>query len=224
MTPSAAWTSGGPFEILYCECAVLYSDGVAGKVEVLTLRTHTLNQFDIPGQKEDEMCAHQDKQKLLDKIEREAAQHERELHACGRSALMALALNLNLMDENCINATLRAAIPLSGGIAGTRNHCGALLAGIMAIGLATVKSDPRKDTVEERKAAMAASKRLYRRFEKEIGHVRCFDIREVGLGRSFDTSDPGELKRFEEAGGFVFCSSVVGKAARMAAEIILRSE
>jgi C_GCAxxG_C_C family probable redox protein len=172
---------------------------------------------------ENKMVGNQERQELLDKIEREAAQYERDLHACGRSALMALALNMNLANANCIDAVLRAAIPLSGGIAGTRNHCGALLAGIMAIGLAQVTGSPREDAVGERKAAMAASKRLYRRFEKELGHVRCFDIRDVGLGRSFDTSDPGEQKRFEEAGGFVFCSSVVGKAARMAAEIILQS-
>lgn len=170
------------------------------------------------------MPAHQDMQELLDKIDREAAQYERKFHACGRSTLMALVLNLDLTDERCIDAALRAAIPFSGGIAGTRNHCGALLGGIMAIGLASVKRDPREAAEQERKTAMARSKRLYRRFEKEIGHVRCFDIREVGIGRCFDTSDPGELRRFEEAGGFVFCSGVVGKAARMAAEVILNSE
>jgi len=164
-----------------------------------------------------------EKQELLDRIERDATQYELELHACARCALMAVARNLKLADDDCIDAALRSAIPLSGGIAGTRNHCGGLLGGIMAIGLATVKSSPREAAVEERKAAFGAAKRLYRRFEKAVGHVRCFDLRDVGLGRSFDTSSPDEQKRFEEAGGYVLCSGVVGKAARWAAEIILES-
>ncbi len=165
-----------------------------------------------------------EKQQLLDKIEREATEYELKLHACARCALMAVAQNLKLADDDCIDTALRAAIPLSGGIVGTKNHCGALIGGIMAIGLAMVKSSPRIDDVEQRKASFAAGKRLYRRFEKEIGHVRCYDIREVGLGRSFDSSDPGEAKKFEEAGGYVLCSGIVGKAARMAAEIILESQ
>jgi len=164
-----------------------------------------------------------EKRELLGKIEREATRYELELHACARCALLAVAQNLKLADDDCIDAALRTAIPLSGGIAGTRNQCGGLIGAIMAIGLATVKSSPREAAVEERKAAFAASKRLYRQFEKEIGHVRCFDIRDAGLGRSFDTSSPDEQKKFEEAGGYVLCSGVVGKAARMAAEIILES-
>jgi len=165
-----------------------------------------------------------EKQELLDKIEREATQYELELHACARCALMAVARNLKLADDDCIDAALRAAIPLSGGIAGTRNHCGGLIGGIMAIGMAMVKSSPREAAVEERKASFEAAKRFYRRFEKEIGHVRCYDIRDAGLGRVFDTSTPEEQKKFEEAGGYVLCSGVVGKAARMAAEIILEAE
>jgi len=166
----------------------------------------------------------QEKQELLDRIEKEAAQYELSMHACARCSLLAIARNLKLADDGCIDAALRAAIPLSGGIAGTKNHCGALIGGIMAIGLATMKSSPRQDAVEERKAAFGAGKRLYRRFEKEIGHVRCYDIREVGLGRSFDSVDPAEAKRFEDAGGYKLCSGVVGKAARMAAEIVLESK
>lgn len=165
----------------------------------------------------------EERQELLDRVERDAARYESELHGCGRCALLSVARNLELADDACIDALLRAAMPLSGGIAGTKNHCGALIGSIMAIGLATVKSSPREPAIEERKAASATAKRLYRRFEKEIGHVRCYDIRDAGLGRSYDSADPDEQKRFEEAGGYAFCSGIVGKAARMAAEIILES-
>ncbi len=91
----------------------------------------------------------------------------------------------------------------------------------MAIGLAMVKGNPREAAVEERKASMATAKQFYRWFEKEVGQVTCYDIRDAALGRSFDTSDPEESKKFEAAGGCELCAGVVGKASRKAAEMIL---
>ena len=158
---------------------------------------------------------------LLDRVEKDGATCEREMHACARCALLAIARNLKLAEDDCIDAALRTAIPLSGGIAGTRNHCGALVGGVMAIGLAMVKGNPREAVVEERKTSMATAKQFYRWFQKEIGQVSCYDIRDAGLGRCFDTSDPEEAKKFEAAGGYELCSGVVGKAARKAAEMIL---
>ena len=161
---------------------------------------------------------------LLDRVEQDGTACEKEMHACARCALLAVARNLKLADDECIDAALRAAMPLSGGIAGTRNQCGALVGGIMAIGLAMVKGNPREAAVEERKASMKAAKQLYRWFEKEIGHVRCYDIRDAGLGRSFDTSDPEEMQKFVAAGGYELCGGVVGKTARRAAEMILEAQ
>jgi C_GCAxxG_C_C family probable redox protein len=163
-------------------------------------------------------------EELLDRIEADAARMERELHACARCTLFAVGQNLKLADDKCLEAALKTAIPLSGGIAGTRNHCGALVGGIMAIGLGMVKYDARTANPEQRKPVMGAAKTFYRWFEKEVGHARCYDIRDAGLGRSFDTSDPEETKKFEAAGGFEMCSGIVGKAARRAAELILESQ
>jgi len=160
---------------------------------------------------------------LLDRVEADAARMERELHACARCTLFAVGKNLDLADEGCLEAALKTAIPLSGGIAGTRNQCGALVGGVMAIGLGMIKYDARTANPAERKPVMAAAKTFYRWFEKEIGHARCYDIRETGLGRFYDTGDPDEARKFEEAGGYEYCSGVVGRAARKAAGLILES-
>ena len=170
------------------------------------------------------MVAESNNKELLDRVEQDAATCEKEMHACARCALLAIARNLKLAEDECIDAALRTSIPLSGGIAGTRNQCGALVGGIMAIGLAMVKGNPREAAVEERKASMKVSKQFYRWFEKEIGQVRCYDIRDAGLGRSFDTSDPEEMKKFVAAGGYELCGGVVGKASRKAAEMILEAQ
>jgi C_GCAxxG_C_C family probable redox protein len=169
------------------------------------------------------MSDQQSRDALLDLVEQDSAQLQKELHACARCALFGIGRNLNLADDACLEAALKAAIPLSGGIAGTRNHCGALIGGIMAIGLGMVQYDARTSNPIARKPVTAAAKSFYRWFEKEIGHARCYDIRDVNLGRFFDLDDPEEAKKFAAAGGHELCARVVGKAARKAAEIILEA-
>ena len=157
----------------------------------------------------------------LDRIEQEAGACLVEMHGCARCTLLAIASNLGIAEDDSLDTALRAGITLSGGIAGTRNHCGALLGGIMAIGIAGITDSPRVPNNEQKKAATAVSKAFYRRFEREIGHALCRDIRDAALGRPFDTSDPDEVRKYEEAGGVEMCRGVVGKGARMAAEMIL---
>jgi len=161
------------------------------------------------------------KEELLDKVEEAASKCERELHGCGRCALSALMQYFELGDKTSTDLVLKAVLPLSGGIAQTRNTCGALLGGLMAIGMVCFPGKLEDATMEDIRAAMTLGRQYYRRFEKEVGNVRCFDIREVGLGRCFDTADPDEYDKFVKAGAYDFCGRVCGKAARLAAESIL---
>jgi C_GCAxxG_C_C family probable redox protein len=161
-------------------------------------------------------------EELLDKIEEAAAKCEREVHGCGRCVLAALMQYLELGDEASVDLILRAALPLSGGIAQTRNTCGAMLGGLMAIGMVYFSGKLEDVNIEDIRAGMKLGNEYYRKFEKEIGHARCFDIRESGVGRCFDTADPDEFEKFLEAGGYELCSKVAGKAARLGAEYILQ--
>mgnify|MGYP001130266627 CR=1 FL=1 len=157
---------------------------------------------------------------LLDRVQTEAEELMK-MHACARCTLLAVAKNLNLASDECLDVALKTAIPLSGGIAGTRNECGGLIGGVMAIGLGLINYNPRTDNPEARKVVTAATKQFYRWFEAEIGHARCYDIRDSKLGRFFDASDPEENRKFIAAGGQELCAGIVGKSARKAAEMIL---
>jgi C_GCAxxG_C_C family probable redox protein len=161
------------------------------------------------------------KNELLDKLEQSAEQFERELHGCGRCALAALIQHFELTDESAKEFILKALLPLSGGIAGTQNTCGALLAGLMAIGMASFPGKVENADIDAIRETMALGRKYYRQCEKELGNVHCRDIRAIGLGRSFDTADPDEYERFIKAGGYELCSRVVGRAARLAGEYIL---
>jgi len=158
---------------------------------------------------------------LLDKIQADGEALHKEVGVCARSTLLAVARNIDLGSDEAVDGALKTAIPLSGGIAGTRNECGALVGGVMAIGMGLVTYDPRTKNPEGRKIVMSTSKKFFRWFEKEIGHASCYDIRDANLGRFFDQVDPVENQKYIEAGGNELCADIVGKAARKAAEMIL---
>ena len=158
---------------------------------------------------------------LLDNVEAAASQCERELHGCGRCVLSALLSNFDLEDKSSAELALKGILPLSGGIAQTRNTCAALLGGLMGIGMVSFPGRLEDSGIDDIRAAMKLGNEYYRKFEKEIGTTRCFDIRAVGLGRCFDTADPDEYRKFVEAGAYELCGNVCGKAARMAAEFML---
>ncbi len=169
------------------------------------------------------MTANETREQLLQRVETEAAQMQRDLHYCTRCVLLAVGRDLELGDDT-LELALKTAIPLSAGIAGTRNQCGALIGGVMAIGLGLVTHDARTITPDMPNPAMAAAKQFYRWFEREFGHADCYDLREIHLGRYFDMTDPEETRKFEAAGGYELCAGLVGKAARRAAEVILDAQ
>ena len=164
------------------------------------------------------------RKEFLDKVEKSALECEREVHGCGRCTLKSLMEHFGLGDESSKDLALKAIMPLSGGIAQTRNTCGAVLGGLMAIGMVFFQGRLQDATTEDLFAAMAMGRKYYRSFEREMGHSRCFDIREAGLGRCFDGVDPVEYEKFIEAGGYDLCGRVAGKAARIAAEFILEMQ
>ena len=162
------------------------------------------------------------KQELLNQIEETASKCERASGGCGRCCLTTVMQHLKLADDPTIELFRKAAFPLSGGIAQEKETCGALLGGLMAIGIAFFSGKVEDSDHNDRMELLKLGRQYYRGFEKEIGHVRCYDIREVALGRVFDTVDPDEFTRFDAAGGHEkLCPSVVSKAARLAAEFIL---
>jgi len=152
---------------------------------------------------------------LLDKIEKEAHDYEREFHGCSRCVLKPLQDNLDLGDE----ASLKASTPLAAGVAMRGETCGALLGGLLAVGMATASED--LSDVDALTHSLAAGFRLARNVEKEFGTTNCTKIQTDKLGRFYSLADPEQYRAFIEAGGYRECPKVVGRIARMTAEFIL---
>jgi C_GCAxxG_C_C family probable redox protein len=155
------------------------------------------------------------REELLDKIEKESHDYEKDFHGCSRCVLKPLQDNLDLGDE----ASLKASTTLAAGVAMRGETCGALLGGLLAVGIATASED-FKD-VDALTNSLAAGFRLARKIEKEFGTTNCTKIQTDRLGRFYSLADPEQYKAFIEAGGYTECPKVVGKIARMTAEFIL---
>ncbi|MBN2187375.1 MAG: C_GCAxxG_C_C family protein [Dehalococcoidia bacterium] len=160
------------------------------------------------------MAQESSKEELLDKIEKTAHDYEAKYHGCSRCVTQSLVDHLKIGDTS----TFKASIPLCAGVAMRGETCGALLSGILAVGIALGKEDIKD---EDWMGALAAGYRLSRRFEKEIGSTSCKEIQKARLGRAFNIADVNDYEEFKKAGGYVECPKVVGKAARLAAQLII---
>ncbi len=156
-----------------------------------------------------------DKESKLNQIEKTAQHYEEVYHGCSRCVFKALQEHLNLGD----GATVKAATPFAAGIAMRGETCGALLGGLMALGIVTASENFEDEAAQF--GAMAAAYRLARKVEKEFGSTQCKTIQTEKLGQFYSLADPQQYEAFVAAGGYVECPKVVGKIARMTGAFIL---
>jgi len=155
---------------------------------------------------------------ILNQLEQKAGDYLEMSGNCAQSSLLALQEQFHLGDVS----TLKAVTAMLGGIALRGETCGAVTGGLMAIGLACGRE--KLDDSEGLIRALGPARRFCREFENEFGSLMCRDIQKLLFGRSFNLADPAEAEEFREAGSSKKCRVPTGKAARIAGEIIMRSE
>ena len=155
------------------------------------------------------------REELLNRIEKEADNYEADFHGCSRCVLKPLQDHLNLGDDE----SFKASTPLAAGVAMRGETCGALLGGLMAVGMATASED--MTDADALRNSLAAGFRLARKVEKEFGTTNCTKIQTDKLGQFYSLADPEQYEAFVAAGGYTECSKVCGKIARMTAEFIM---
>ena len=165
------------------------------------------------------------KKKILEKVEKDASFYEERFYGCSQSVLLALIDALNLPRDSAF----KAATALAGGIGLLGYVCGAFTGGVMAISLKFGRDYEdffAHDPESKRFKAYELTRKFHDRFVKEFGSCICKEIQKRKYGRWFNLADPKEFAEFEKIGGHgpKGCSEVVGKAARIAAEIILEAE
>jgi C_GCAxxG_C_C family probable redox protein len=134
--------------------------------------------------------------------------------------LAGLQEKLNMGNE----ASFMAGSALAGGVARYGETCGALTGALMAIGMAAGRK--RIEDVDAYQACMELAYEVREKFLERVGHTLCAEIHKILLGRTYHLYDEEDRERFHEDGGHerTGCPGVCGKAARIAAEIILREQ
>jgi len=156
------------------------------------------------------------KTQLLDEVQRKAAAYEIEGRNCAQGCLRALQEVFGIGDT----LTYKAAKAMPG-IAVRGETCGAVVAGLMAIGIVWGREDPAD--MQSYMDAIARGRRFCRWFEKEFGSVMCRDIVRQRFGKELNLASPDDAKEFARLNGYEHCSCVPGGVARMIGEMVLES-
>ncbi len=163
------------------------------------------------------------KEEILDRVTKKAGDQEELLVNCAQGTLAALQEEFNLGGGDDI---LKAATFMPG-LVSRKETCGAVIGGLMALGLAYGRSkppDPGSNTLEAKEEAFKLKEKVWRfceTFKEEFGSTMCGDIRPKIMGREYNTMDPKEMQKFLEDDGTRKCRVPPEKAARIAASIML---
>lgn len=130
-------------------------------------------------------------------------------YGCSESLLLAVCQELGIESE----LIPRIATAFGGGIGGRGEVCGAVTGSVMAIGLRHGREEPWQPPDK----AYALAQEFCRRFEEEMGHLRCRDL--TGM----DLSTPEGAKAFYTSDvPLRVCVPAAGTAFRLVMELLER--
>jgi len=157
--------------------------------------------------------------KLVDAVAISAYSNDRAYEGCARCVLAALNEHLRLTSEKGFDECIKASTAIAAGIARMGETCGALVGGVMALGLEFGSEDmSRFDKYTE---TMLISRELFCRFRDHFGTVKCSEIQENLLGRRYNFFKDEDRDAWYQEGGLDKCPGVCATAGAMTAEIIL---
>jgi C_GCAxxG_C_C family probable redox protein len=148
-----------------------------------------------------------------------AEEYEKTCTGCAQSCVAGLLDALEIESEEVFKAAsgLADGIGLSGD-----GSCGALTGCSMVIGLVFGRErKDHQDMMKPMKSYMLC-KELHADFIEQYGSCRCYDIQTKLMGRTFNLLDPEHLQEAMKVGMLEHCSGVCGRAARLAAGLIVR--
>jgi len=157
---------------------------------------------------------------LLEKAYQLGFEYEKTYRGCSQCVIAAIQDTLNVR-EDCV---FKAATGFAGG-AGLSGIgvCGGFAGGVMV--LSQLRGREREDFSDPegvRFKTFDITNLLVDKFLNEFGSIICRDIQQRQFGRFYYLRDPDEFQKFHDAGAHdEKCPDVVGKAARVAVEIII---
>lgn len=168
----------------------------------------------------------EEKNEILDRVQQKATSYQFEFRGCGQTVFYALQEEFKLSDNT---DGFKAANFLGYGIVREMDICGALMGGVMAIGLAAGRENfdeplypDSKDIDPATGLARSAVKirGFYQKFVDKYGATTCLALQENNFDKVYELADIKQSAVFSEVHG-EDCAEVAGQVARWAAEVIL---
>ncbi len=158
------------------------------------------------------------REEMLEEVYKRAKAYELKGGNCSQCSLSAIFEVLGVEDENVVRSATGFAdgVGLSGD-----GHCGALSGGTMAISYFFGRKKEDLGRMGKQIRALLLAKNFHEQFVKEFSTCRCHDLQVKQFGRFFNLYNMEDMKAALVAGMPEGCSTLVGKAARMALAIIL---
>ena len=160
------------------------------------------------------------KEEIIERALSLGFEYEKTVTGCCQCTIAAIQDALGIRDDGVFKAG--SGLTAGGGVS-CEGSCGGFVGGIMVMSSVFGRRRDRWEAdKEEKDCAHRMARALLNRFNQEYGSNLCKAIHGRIFGREFDLTDSSDRKVFEELGAHADkCTSVVGKAAAWAAELIL---
>ena len=187
-------------------------------LQTIAARIRKLESEGIPKKTLDPAKIKEDKQQILDRVQRRAEEYNFIAKNCAQGTALALLEEFGLGSMEVIKALMNFP-----GIGGTGEMCGGVTGSLIAFGL-KFGGDDMLD-FQTTGPTMITAQKFMALFEDEVGYLYCSDIQEkVIFGRNMDPGASEEnMEAFAKAQGFEKCGLAPGIGARLAAEFIIES-
>jgi C_GCAxxG_C_C family probable redox protein len=147
-------------------------------------------------------------------------EYEKTITGCCQCTIAAIQDAIGIQNDAVFKAG--SGLTAGGGIS-CEGSCGGYTGGVMVMSSAFGRRREKWDNDKgEKDCAHKMARALLNRFNQEYGSNICRIIHHRIFGRGFDLKNAYDREAFETLGGHVDkCTSVVGKAAAWATELIL---
>jgi len=150
-----------------------------------------------------------EKSEFVEDLRKRTFDTEIKCHGCAQVIVQTF---LDVFEENNSPVSM-ASSPFAAGLALTGNNCGALIGGLMTLGLVFGRKDVNEG-MEGILAGIRPMRKLVKYFEETYLNLNCRDITKA------DLANPKEATAYFEGGGLEKCAGMMADVAGFVGDII----
>jgi C_GCAxxG_C_C family probable redox protein len=149
------------------------------------------------------------KAEFVEDTRKRAYDYDFKCHGCSQAVVQTFLDAFG--EENTLLFT--AASPFAAGMSMTGNNCGALIGGLMILGVVFGRRS-MADGMEGIIDGIRPARRLVKHFQRRFGTLNCFEITQT------DLADPVKADAYFAGGGLDKCAGVTGEVAAYVADLL----